>query len=252
MSTITPISRPTSTTMMQVCSVCSTSGKLIDLARELNECGARASDCAAQYLAAKQIRTDKVAEAVFIVADIAETALNTRLNEKAHILNQDEDSWKSLNDNINRLPMLYQNLRSVSLSREDQNRINRAARATEQYLAAAKSWVGNNRRMKAGATTMDRSGQVVGSAAVQYQGNKQTTVDTMAEAVFNAILAEKRRPRDQEHSPSRAAKRTGLPLSCDQGDRRVCLLHPRLAQGGHTHPFSILLPRALRRQDYRA
>ena len=166
------------------------SDKLAELARKLEESGTAVSKCAAEYLAAKQVRADKVADAVFIVADIAETAMQTRLHEKAYILSQNEENWKSLNDNINRLPKLYEDLRKVSFTREDQDRIDRAAKATEEYLAAAKSWVGTNRQMKIAASTMDNSGQVVGNAAVQYQGNKQATVDRMADAVFEVILAE--------------------------------------------------------------
>ena len=110
--------------------------------------GETVGKAAAAYRTAKTDRTDKVADAVFIVSDIAQEALTTRLNEKSYILNQDAKYWTALNEHIAALDKLYKDLRLVSLTAEDQQRIERADKATQEYLAAAKSWVANDNQLR--------------------------------------------------------------------------------------------------------
>ena len=127
---------------------------------------------------------DKTADAVFIVSSIDQTAYRIRLCEKEYMLKQDEKTWKSMNDMLADLNKLYDDLRKVSLTPEDQQKIDTASKATQEYASAAKAWVDNDKQMKAGATTMDNGGQTVGTAANQYQTAKQSTVDKVADAVF--------------------------------------------------------------------
>jgi methyl-accepting chemotaxis protein len=114
----------------------------------MNTGGEVVGSAAAAYQAAKTGRTDKVAEAVFIVANIAQEAMTTRLNEKGYILNQDPKYWTALNEHIAALDKLYKELRQVSLTAEDQQRIERADKATQEYLVAAKAWVTNDNQLR--------------------------------------------------------------------------------------------------------
>ena len=160
------------------------STQLVDLAKTMDETGTIVGKAAADYLAAKQTSVDRIAEAVFIVADIGQQALNTRLNEKNYILNQDEKYWTGLNDRITKLNTLYGDLRKVSDKEQDKQRIERADQATKDYLAVAQSWVANDKALKTSATAMNAGGETVGSAAVAYQSAKQGNVDKIASAVF--------------------------------------------------------------------
>jgi methyl-accepting chemotaxis protein len=110
--------------------------------------GDTVATAAAGYAAAKAGRTDKVADGVFIVADIAQTALETRLNSRIYMQSQDPKAWTGLNDGITKLNKLYTDLRKVSLSAEDVQRIDRAEKATGEYLAAAKTWVANDNTLR--------------------------------------------------------------------------------------------------------
>ena len=103
---------------------------------------------AAAYAAAKTTRTDKVAEAVFIVSDIAQTALDVRLNARMYMASQDPKNWTALEGGITKLNKLYANLRKVSLTTDDQQRIDRAEKATGEYLVAAKAWVANDNNLR--------------------------------------------------------------------------------------------------------
>ena len=99
-------------------------------------------------MTAKQAKVNKVAESVFIVADIANEANTTRLNEKGYIITQEQKYWTALNEHIAKLNRLYDDLRKVSLTQEDQQRIERADKATQEYLVAAKAWVENDSKLR--------------------------------------------------------------------------------------------------------
>ena len=103
---------------------------------------------AAAYATAKTSRTDKVAEGVFIVSDITQGALETRLNCRIYMMTQDPKAWTGLTEGIAKLTKLYADLRKVSLTAEDQQRIDRAEKATGEYLATAKSWVQNDNTLR--------------------------------------------------------------------------------------------------------
>jgi methyl-accepting chemotaxis protein len=161
-----------------------TSARLAELAKTMDDTGNTVGKCAADYLAVKQARTDKVADAVFIVADIAQQALDARRLSNRYFLYQEQKDWEGILADITKLTNLYEDLRKVSITKDDQDRIERADRATQEYKAAATSWVENDKQMKIAAATMDNGGNTVGTAAATYQANKQTNVGKVADAVF--------------------------------------------------------------------
>ena len=117
-------------------------------AAALDAGGAIANKCAADYLAAKKTTVDKTAQAVFFVADITQTAFETRLQSRIYMQTQDPKAWTALADGITKLNKLYGDLRKVSLTPEDLLRIDRAEKATADYLTAAKSWVANDNTLR--------------------------------------------------------------------------------------------------------
>jgi len=148
------------------------SAQLAELAETMDEVGNTVSQAASDYLAAKQVKTDKVADAVFIVSGIAQGALTARLNEKGYVASQDEKYWRSLNEHITKLDKLYDDLRLVSLTDADRQRINRADQATGEYLTAAKSWVDNDNRLRQTILPQmnDIGGRVVTAAQSAEEG----------------------------------------------------------------------------------
>ena len=160
------------------------STQLADLAKTMDHCGEIVGGAAADYLKAKEAKVNKMAEAVFIVADIANEANTTRLNEKGYILSQDQKYWTGLNEHITRLSKLYEELRKVSLTAEDQQRIERADKATQEYLVAAKAWVDNDTKlsttilpeMKKGGETVLATAQTAENDAWKSSDDASTTV----------------------------------------------------------------------------
>ncbi len=160
------------------------STNLAQLAKQLDQCGLVANKCAADYLAAKKVMVDKIAQAVFIVAEISRTAVDTRRLANRYMLYQEAKDWESLTNNLARLDKAYSDLRQVSLTKDDTDRIAKAEKATAEYRVAAKSWADIDRLMKAGGKVMDAGGETVGAVAAGYQAAKTANVDKVADAVF--------------------------------------------------------------------
>jgi methyl-accepting chemotaxis protein len=161
-----------------------TSSQLADLAKTMDHCGEIVGKAADDYLKAKEAKVSNVAAAVFIVADIANEANTTRLNEKGYILTQEQKCWTNLNEHITKLSKLYDDLRKVSLTPEDQQRIERADKATQEYLVAAKSWVENDNKlrtvilpeMKKGGETVLATAQTAENEAWKASDDASATV----------------------------------------------------------------------------
>jgi methyl-accepting chemotaxis protein len=152
--------------------------------KAMADCSDVVSKNANECLISKQVKVDKMSGAVFLVASVANTATDTRRLANHYMLFQDSKDWDSLNQNVTNLFHLYGDLRKVSLTKDDNDRIDRAEKATAAYLAAAKSWVETRDRMKTGAQIMDNGGVFVGSATAAYQVAKTGRTDKVADAVF--------------------------------------------------------------------
>jgi methyl-accepting chemotaxis protein len=164
------------------------SSHLADWAKTLDRCGEIVGRAADDYLKAKEAKVNKVADAVFIVADIANQANTTRLNEKGYILTQDEKYWSGLNEHIAKLSRLYDDLRKVSLTQEDQQRIERADKATQEYLVAAKAWVENDTKLRTAILPeMKKGGETVLAMAQTAENDAWKASDDAGSTVLGIV-----------------------------------------------------------------
>jgi methyl-accepting chemotaxis protein len=162
--------------------------QLKDADAVMTTCGETVANCAAGYKTAKGEKVGKMANAVFIVADIANEANNTRLNEKGYILTQDQKYWTGLNDHITKLGSLYGDLRKVSLTAEDQQRIERADKATQEYLVAAKAWVENDSKLRTAILPeMKKGGETVLATAQSAEGDAWKASNDAGAAVLGIV-----------------------------------------------------------------
>ncbi|MEI8376685.1 MAG: hypothetical protein WCJ35_28045, partial [Planctomycetota bacterium] len=154
----------------------------------MNTCGETVANAATAYRAAKAEKVTKMAEAVFIVADIANEANTTRLNEKGYILTQDQKYWTGLNEHITALGKLYGDLRKVSWTAEDQQRIERADKATQEYLVAAKSWVENDAKLRTTILPeMKKGGETVLATAQSAENDSWKASDDAGTTVLGIV-----------------------------------------------------------------
>ena len=154
--------------------------------------GDTVATAAAGYSTAKTARTDKVASGVFIVSDIAQTALTTRLASRRYMLTQEAKDWTILTDGITKLNGLYADLRKVSLTTQDQQRIDRAEKATSEYLLAAKAWVQNDTTLRQTILPeMGRIGETVLSTAQNAENDAWKTSNDSSSSVSSIVTTSK-------------------------------------------------------------
>jgi hypothetical protein len=123
------------------------SDKLAEICKHNSETGGAIVKAATDYLAAKEGKVNKIAGALFIVTDIAQTAPTARVAMMTYMRTKNPADWKNVRDNVSKLSKLYEDLRKVSLTFDDQQRIDRADKATQEYLASGTAWVENQRKL---------------------------------------------------------------------------------------------------------
>jgi methyl-accepting chemotaxis protein len=143
---------------------------LADFLKAMNRSGDTVSQMVDDYTMTKQAVFDKIVESMFIVTGISQEALGARFSEKAYVIERNPNDWETLNVQVQELPKLYTALRKVALSGEDTSRIDRAAKATEDYLAAVNSWARNDAELRqAILPKMKQNGEAVVAAAQSIQ-----------------------------------------------------------------------------------
>ena len=168
------------------------SRQLVEISKQNAEAGDAVGKAAQGYLAAKKAKVDRVADAVFIVADIANEANTTRLNEKGYILSQDPKYWTGLNEHITKLSKLYEDLRKVSFTEEDKQRIERADKATQEYLVAANSWVDNDTKLRTMILPeMKKGGETVLATAQTAENDAWKASDEAGTVVSGIVMTSK-------------------------------------------------------------
>ena len=161
-------------------------------AATMDEGGNTVATAAATYKAAKGERTEKIARAVFIVADINKTALMTRLNSRIYMMTRDPKVWTAMTDGIGSLDKLYVDLRKVSITADDNQRIERADKATKEYLTQAQSWVkGDEELNKTVLPEMNKIGDTVIATAQLAENDAWKASDSSTESVIGIVASSK-------------------------------------------------------------
>jgi methyl-accepting chemotaxis protein len=136
--------------------------EMVELSKVMNRAGDTLSQLIDDYITVKQAAVERTAEAVFIVREIGETSLSMRLSEKAYVITHEQKHWDALNECITKLSTLYDGLRKVTTMAEDAQWIDRSAKETDTYLAAARSWVRNDNELRNNILTkMRQNGALV-------------------------------------------------------------------------------------------
>jgi methyl-accepting chemotaxis protein/CHASE3 domain sensor protein len=164
------------------------SGKVAELHKRNHDAGVAITKAATEYLAAKENKVKKNSEAVFIVADLAETALACRVEARIYMQSKTPADWNKLTEGLSRLSKLFDDLRKVSVTVDDQQRIERADKATKEYTANITLWADNDKKLtdvilpevrKAGATVL---------ATAQSAENDAWTASDVATAAMLGIV----------------------------------------------------------------
>ena len=114
---------------------------LAELEKKNHEAGEAGNKIVEECLAANKAKADALAQSAYIVSEISETALAMRLDVRNYMVTLDRARWSLAKDRIVRLNKLYGELRKLSVSQEDRQRIDHAEKATQEYYVTAQSWV---------------------------------------------------------------------------------------------------------------
>jgi methyl-accepting chemotaxis protein len=157
------------------------SSALADFAKTMNRSGDTVTQIVDEYTLVKQAAVERSAESVFIVREIGKTALNIRLNERQYLISPSPTCWEAMQKLVGDLSALYANLRKVATSPEDQQKILRAAKATDEYRAAAASWIQNDNLLRRDILpAMKQLGEDVIKTAQSVQNDAWQTADEVS------------------------------------------------------------------------
>ena len=164
-----------------------------ELAAVMADNGAKVVELAKAYYSTLIVRTDDEAkQALPILIDIWDTALQTRLNQNKYMLYKDPAYYTALEEGIKSLDTLYVDLDKVTTSADDKSKITQAQAATADYYQAAQDWVKNDNELTAILTQMNDIGLTVqnNAMAAEDAGWKaaEASKATSASVVSNAIM----------------------------------------------------------------
>jgi methyl-accepting chemotaxis protein len=168
------------------------SSQLAGLDTQNVEAGTAFAKAVGEYQAAKESTTKKLAESVFIAANIRHAANTTRLNEKGFIISKDSKYWEGLNEYANTLFKLYKDIDNVATTEEDKQRIARADQATKEYLAAANSWVENDKKLREVVMAgLKKSGESVVAISQAAEADAWKDSDEAGNTVLSVVSTSK-------------------------------------------------------------
>ncbi len=165
---------------------------LAEIDAQTSVAGDAISRIAGDYLKAKEEEVAKVAESVFIVADIAQVAPAVRIAALKYMQNGDPAEWQKLVDGVAKLGKRYEDLRKVSLTADDRQRIDRADASSKEYLVNANAWAENNRRLEEVILPqMKKGGEAVLATAQLAESNAWKAADQASNTVLNIVGSSK-------------------------------------------------------------
>ena len=154
--------------------------------------GQTVGKAAADYLAAKQKMVNTVADAVFVVSAIDQTAYRIRLREKEYMLAPNEKTWTDMTGLLADLNKLYGDLSKVSTTEIDKQRIEKATKATAEYAGAAKSWVDNDAKLRTEILPqMKKIGESVLATAQSAENDAWGKADVSNTTVMGVVASSK-------------------------------------------------------------
>jgi methyl-accepting chemotaxis protein len=146
------------------------SAALAGFLKIMNRSGDTVSQMVDDYTLTKQAQFERINEAMFLVVAVSKAALSAQISEKSYIIRRDQSEWEVLILEIEQLGKLYASLRKVATSPDEQAAIERAAKATQGYLASANAWAKNDGDLRQTILPkMKRNGEMVMEAAQSIQ-----------------------------------------------------------------------------------
>ena len=110
----------------------------------------------------------------------------------SYMQNHDPADWQKVKEIAAKLIGLYADLTKLALTTEDQQRIARAAKATDEFLTAAQAWIDNDTKLRTTTQAeLKRCGETMVATAQAVQSDAWRASDENASAVASIVASSK-------------------------------------------------------------
>jgi methyl-accepting chemotaxis protein len=159
---------------------------LVELDKLNSEAGGAIEKILDSYLASAEDKAAKVFESLIFVAEVAKTAPDARAAARGYQLEHTQARLDKFKENIAVLEKQYAELRKLSLSQEDQQRIGQTEKATKEYAASFFGWMDKDKKLK--EVTLPELKKCVESVVSAVQASGLDSWNAADEAT-NSVLA---------------------------------------------------------------
>ena len=123
------------------------SPKLAELEKAADQAGVAVGIIADEFVTCKQSDVDKINASVFVASDIAAVAPTARVHALRYLGEKAPVDITRYGENIAKLNNLYGELRKLSMTQQDKDRVTRLEQLTKEYQTAFNSAVDANKRL---------------------------------------------------------------------------------------------------------
>ncbi len=168
------------------------SAQLAELNKQSAAAGNAMGKAAADYLSAKEAKVNKLAESVSIMSDIARTITHAHMATRNYITTQDAEQWTKFTEDLDKMMVLYSELRKQSIIQEELQQIDRAEAATKEFQTLTDAWTENDSKLREEILPeMKKAGETVLAAARTAESDAWKSEEEAAGSLSNIASSSK-------------------------------------------------------------
>jgi methyl-accepting chemotaxis protein len=155
--------------------------KLVDTGRLINK-------NAEEYLAAKQIDTDKAADAMFLWSEVAKLELEARLAQRGYMLERSEENRNRTNLQLAEIAKTLARIGEIAVTQQQKQNVENIRTALQEYGGSFKTWVDNERQIRESIfPELKKAGETIITTAAKTQEDAWTSTDRSGADVASII-----------------------------------------------------------------
>ncbi|MBN1344894.1 MAG: methyl-accepting chemotaxis protein [Phycisphaerae bacterium] len=168
------------------------SPELDKLNAQLVETGRTLTAVSAEYQKAQELLVDKGVQGMLLMADISQNVLQARLGERSYMIGRDDAQWKVLCDRMALVDKGLSDLRKVTLTSEDLQKLDQAGRSAAEYFAAGEGWLESDKQVRTSIfPALKAAGAGVIKAAQAAQSDAWQSSDASNASVVGIVQSSK-------------------------------------------------------------
>lgn len=137
-----------------------------------------------EYLEAKNKNIKNIIESTFLVAQINQLILHTRISARNYMTQQKQEDWKALVQSLKELQDQHSKLSDLAISQRDRDYIAATKKLISEYEEASKSWVENSRKLADDTKESSKCYDVIHNAIQKYAESNQKILTPVTDSIF--------------------------------------------------------------------